>query len=171
MSDEMKYFLAGVLIGLPIENYWAPINVSWGLENRTAAVRVITPPISSPSSTRIELRVPGADINPYFAIAATLACGLYGIKNKLPIPIPPESDLSTTNKVDGKAVDGEILRSRKLARSLKEATDKMMEKNSIARKVLGDEFVDHFGKTRLHEWRLWENSVTNWETKRYFELV
>ena len=159
-----------------MENFWAPTNISWGLENRTAAIRVITPPVSSPSSTRIELRVSGADINPYFAIAATLACGLYGIKNKLPIPFPPESNLSTTaNKTDdgrvGNDDDGEMLRSRRLARNLKEATDKMMEENSIARQVLGDKFVDHYGKTRLHEWKLWENSVTNWEIKRYFELV
>src|SRR4051794_18105991 len=91
-----------------VENYWAPVNVSWGLENRTAALRLITPPISSPSSTRIELRVPGADINPYFAIAATLACGLYGIKNKLSIPIPPESNDSTTTNNNNNKVDGKV---------------------------------------------------------------
>ncbi|CAI2166810.1 8834_t:CDS:2 [Funneliformis geosporum] len=186
MSDLMKQFLAGILVGLPsimpllapnvnsykrlVENYWAPVSVSWGLENRTAAIRIISPPTSSASATRIELRVPGADINPYFTIAATLACGLYGIENKLPVPIPPLSYIN--NKVGISQEDKmNLFAQNQLSKSLKEATLVMMAKDSIARKVLGDKFIDHFGKSRLHEWKLWETTVTNWETKRYFETV
>ncbi|CAG8499323.1 5428_t:CDS:2 [Funneliformis caledonium] len=186
MSDIMKQFLAGILVGLPsimpllapninsykrlVENYWAPVSVSWGLENRTAAIRVISPPTSPASATRIELRVPGADINPYFAIAATLACGLYGIENKLSVPIPPLSYIN--NKVGiSQEEKTNLLAQNQLSKSLKEATLVMMAKDSIARKVLGDKFVDHFGKSRLHEWKLWETCITNWETKRYFETV
>ncbi|PKY19332.1 glutamine synthetase/guanido kinase [Rhizophagus irregularis] len=188
MSDTMKHFLAGILVGLPsimpflaptvnsykrlVENYWAPINVSWGLENRTAAIRVISPPTSSASATRIEMRVSGADINPYLAISATLACGLYGIENKLPILMPP---LSHVNKEIFTPEEKMNLlaqhQEKRLAKNLQEATHTMMAKDSIARKVLGDRFVDHFGKTRLHEWKLWETTVTNWEIKRYFETV
>lgn len=58
---------------------------------------------------------------------------------------------------------GESAGGERLARTLKEAAAKMMESGSVAREVLGDAFVDHFGKTRLHEWKLWENSVTDWE--------
>ncbi|RIA97066.1 hypothetical protein C1645_796056 [Glomus cerebriforme] len=189
MSDTMKHFLAGILVGLPsimpllaptvnsykrlVENYWAPINVSWGLENRTAAIRVISPPTSSASATRIELRVTGADINSYFAISATLACGLYGIENKLPILMPPLSHI-TNKAVITPEEKMNILtqhQEKRLAKTLQEATLAMMAKDSIARKVLGDRFVDHFGKTRLHEWKLWETNVTNWEIKRYFEPV
>ena len=155
-----------------MENYWAPVNVSWGLENRTAAIRVISPPTSSASATRIEMRVSGADINPYFAISATLACGLYGIENKLPIPIPPLSYITNiTREEKMKLLTQNQEQEKRLAKSLQEATLTMMAKDSIARKVLGDRFVDHFGKSRLHEWKLWETSVTNWEIKRYIETV
>jgi glutamine synthetase len=58
-----------------------------------------------------------------------------------------------------------------LARTLQEATTKMDEKDSIARKVLGDKFVNHYVSTRTHEWNLWQNAVTDYELKRYMELV
>jgi len=111
--------------------------------------------------------VPGADINPYLAIAATLASGLYGIENQLQIPVPPVS-YAKNQKAEKSLSQHE---GNRLSKTLQEATLIMMEKDSIARKVLGDRFVDHFGKSRLHEWRLWETSVTNWEIKRYFETV
>ncbi|KAG0281720.1 hypothetical protein BGZ95_011638, partial [Linnemannia exigua] len=71
------------------QNYWAPVTVSWGIESRVSAIRVIGPPQCDPKGTRLEMRVGGADINPHLAIAACLAMGLYGIKNKLPMPVGP----------------------------------------------------------------------------------
>ena len=63
-----------------VDGYWAPTRVGWGIENRTGTHRVI---LGGKSSIRIECRVGGADLNPYLAIAASIASGLYGIENKL----------------------------------------------------------------------------------------
>ncbi|KAG0273909.1 hypothetical protein BGZ95_010281 [Linnemannia exigua] len=178
MSQMMRYFTAGLLTALPsimcilapninsykrlVENYWAPVTISWGIESRVSAIRVIGPPQCEPKGTRLEMRVGGADINPHLAIAACLAAGLYGIKKRLPMPVAP-----TAIEIGG---EGPI-RGERLPKTLKESAMKMLEKGSIAREVLGDEFVEHYGATRLNEHRLWETAVTTWETKRYFELV
>lgn len=177
MSQMMKYFTAGLLTALPsimcilapninsykrlVENYWAPVTISWGIESRVSAIRVIGPPQCEPKGTRLEMRVGGADINPHLAIAACLAAGLYGIKKRLEMPVGP----TTVETGEGP------IRGERLPKSLKEAAMKMLEKGSIAREVLGDEFVEHYGATRMNEHRLWETAVTTWETKRYFELV
>src|ERR1700737_4918239 len=62
---------------------WAPINASWGIDNRTTAIRAIP---GGAKSTRVELRLTGADINPYLAIAPSRAAGLDGIERELPLP-------------------------------------------------------------------------------------
>ncbi|KAF9931216.1 hypothetical protein BGZ67_005434 [Mortierella alpina] len=183
MSQLMKYFTAGLLTALPsimcilapninsykrlVENYWAPVTISWGIESRVSAVRVIGPPQCDPKGTRLEMRVGGADINPHLAIAACLAAGLYGIKNKVRMPVGPTTVELESDIASGK---GQV-KAERLPKSLKDSAIKMLEKGSIAREILGDAFVDHYGATRMNEYRLWETAVTTWETKRYFELV
>lgn len=142
-----------------VENFWAPVTVSWGLEHRAASIRLIAPPTASPKATRFEIRTPGADTNPFYVLSAILAFGLRGIERKLKITIPPLGKGAGTN-------GGE-----RLARNLAEAVKKMKEEGSVAREVLGDEFVEHFAGTREHELRLWEEAVTDWEVKRYIETV
>ena len=170
LSDLGRHFLAGLLEGLPdvmpllaptinsykrlVENFWAPVTVSWGLEHRAASIRLIAPPTASPKATRFEVRVAGADANPYLVLAAILALGWRGIERKLEIKVPP---LGKGQDVGGAADQGV-----RLAKSLKEATATMMRKESVAREVFGDEFVEHFGGTREHEVRLWEEAVTDW---------
>lgn len=179
LSDMGRHFLAGLVDGLAdimpivapninsykrlVENFWAPVTVSWGLEHRAASIRLISPPTSSPKATRFEVRVPGADANPHFVLAAILALGWRGIEKKMEISIPP---LGKGEEVGGAADKGE-----RLAKSLKEATERFMRKESVAREVFGDEFVDHFGGTRQHEIRLWDEVVTDWEVRRYIETV
>ncbi|KAI9838906.1 MAG: hypothetical protein M1819_004114 [Sarea resinae] len=170
VSDTCCHFLAGVLEGLPdimpilaptvnsykrlVENFWAPVTVSWGLEHRAASIRLIAPPTASPKATRLEIRVPGADTNPFLVLAAVLALGYRGIEKKLEISIPP---LGKGEDV-GSASDQGV----RLAKSLKEATQRFTREGSIAREVFGDDFVDHFGGTREHEIRLWDEAVTDW---------
>ncbi|KAK3215224.1 hypothetical protein GRF29_19g2622463 [Pseudopithomyces chartarum] len=179
LSDLGRHFLAGLLDGLPdimpilapnvnsykrlVENFWAPVTVSWGLEHRAASIRLISPPTASAKATRFEVRVPGADTNPHFVLAAILALGWRGIEKKMEIPIPPLGK--------GEDVGGESDKGVRLAKSLKEATQRFLSKDSVAREVFGDEFVDHFGGTREHEIRLWDEAVTDWEVKRYIETV
>ncbi|RYP36508.1 hypothetical protein DL767_003331 [Monosporascus sp. MG133] len=179
LSDLGRHFLAGILDGLAdvmpmvaptinsykrlVENFWAPVTVSWGLENRAASIRLIAPPTSKPGATRFEVRVAGADANPYYVMAAILGLGWRGVEKKLEIPCPP---LGKGQDVGGSEDKGE-----RLAKSLKEATERFMRKDSVAREVFGDHFVDHFGGTREHEVRLWDEAVTDWELKRYIETV
>ncbi|EON66471.1 glutamine synthetase [Coniosporium apollinis CBS 100218] len=170
LSDLGRHFLAGLLDGLPdvmpivaptinsykrlVENFWAPVTVSWGLEHRAASIRLIAPPTASPKATRFEVRVAGADANPYMVLAAILALGWRGVEKKLEIPVPPLGK--------GEDVGGAADKGIRLAKSLKEANQRFMRKESVAREVFGDEFVEHFGGTREHEVRLWEEAVTDW---------
>lgn len=170
LSDLGRYFLAGLLDGLPdimpivaptvnsykrlVENFWAPVTVSWGLEHRAASIRLIAPPTASPKATRFEVRVAGADANPHFVLGAILALGWRGVEKKLEIKVPPLGK--------GEDVGGESDAGERLAKSLKEANARFMAKNSVAREVFGDDFVDHFGGTREHEIRLWDEAVTDW---------
>ena len=126
------------------------------MDNRTAAVRVI--PLNE-VNTRIESRVPGADTNPYLALAAALASGLYGIKNKLKLDVPKSVGNAYRDK------DRE-----KLPENLLTATKKMAG-SKIAKELFGEAFVDHFTKTREWEWQQFMNQVTDWELKRYFEII
>ncbi|KAA1471220.1 glutamine synthetase/guanido kinase [Dentipellis sp. KUC8613] len=186
--DELKYisqtaewFLAGVLDALPDilptlvptingykrlvggEAFWAPNAVTYGYDSRAASVRVISPPSVPPAATRFEVRVPGADMNAFFALSAIFASGLRGIEKKLKLPGPPISQLTLEDRKNGKI--------RMLPASLEAATERMMRPDSIAREVLGNDFVDHFGGTRENEVKLWNEAVTNWEVERYLELA
>ncbi|KAJ6447015.1 glutamine synthetase [Purpureocillium lavendulum] len=179
LSDMGRHFLAGLLEGLPdimpilaptinsykrlVENFWAPVTVSWGFEHRAASIRIISPPTSKAGATRFEVRVPGADSNPHFVLAAILGCGWRGVERKLAIPCPPLAM--------GQDVGGKEDRGARLAKSLRDATDRFKREGSVAREVFGDDFVDHFGGTRDNEVRLWDEAVTDWEMKRYIETV
>nr|POF14142.1 type-1 glutamine synthetase 2 [Quercus suber] len=170
LSDLGRQFLAGLLDGLPdvmpilaptvnsykrlVENFWAPVTVSWGLEHRAASIRLIAPPTAPAKATRFEVRVAGADANPYLTFAAILALGIRGIEKKLEIPVPPLGK--------GQDVGGADDQGQRLAKSLKEATEHFARKSSVAREVFGNDFVDHFAGTREHEVRLWDEAVTDW---------
>jgi glutamine synthetase len=170
MTPALRHFLAGQMHCLPdllalyaptvnsykrlVEGYWAPTTVTWGHDNRTACFRVL---MGSAQSARIESRVPGADANPYLALAALLASGLYGLEHRLEPPEP----------VSGNAYAHPAPR---LAKNLGEAAQRFQQ-SELARELFGPEFVEHFARTRLWEWRQFEHALTDWELKRYFELT
>ena len=101
----------------------------------------------------------GSDTNPYLAIAACLASGLYGIKKKLKLNIDPTKGSGYADTKNGT-----------LPRTLAEATA-AMKKSDIPEKLFGKEFVNHFIGTREWEWRQFNKVVTDWELKRYFEII
>jgi glutamine synthetase len=173
LSQLGRYYLGGLIKAMPevtalyaptINSYkryvpgvWAPLTASWGVENRTTAVRYIGG--SGGASTRFEHRQTAADINPYIAMATCLAAGLHGIEKKLVPPPPGSGDASGAES--GFAA---------LPRTLKDATARL-EKSEAARAVLGDAFVDHYVRTRDWEVRQFERAVTDWELRRYFETI
>jgi len=171
MGHLMEHYMAGILYCLPqvlpmyaptvnsykrlVEGAWAPTTLTWGLDNRTTALRAL--PVNS-KGARLELRVVGSDANPYLAHAASLACGLYGIKNKLSLQ---------------KATQGNGYRDMShgvLPRNLWEATQ-MMSTSKVAMELFGENFVKHFCASREFEFKQYQRSVTNWEFKRYFEII
>ncbi|HVF64864.1 MAG TPA: glutamine synthetase [Casimicrobiaceae bacterium] len=172
MSKLFESFLAGQLASLLefapmmwptinsykrlVDGFWAPVKPTWGVDNRTASFRVIP---GSAKSTRLETRCPGADANPHLAIAACLAAGLDGIERKLKLDTPP---------IHGTNIGGEnVLRA---PRTLIETTQ-IFRRSERARDWFGDDFVEHFAATREWEWRQWQDAVTDWELKRYFEII
>jgi glutamine synthetase len=137
-----------------VPGLWAPINASWGVDNRTTAVRSI---MGSPKSTRIELRLSAADMNPYLAMAASIAAGLEGVEHAIE---PPPAAINAYDAA----------KSAPLPADLAKATDRF-ECSTVARDWFGDEFVDHYVCTRRWEIRQYQRAVTDWELARYFESV
>lgn len=173
MSETMRHFIGGQQALMPellamvaptvnsfrrlIPGFWAPTDASWGIENRTCALRAIP---GSASSQRVEYRVSAADINPYVAVAAALASGLYGIEQKIDPDAP----------VTGNAYDQTFPAARQLPRTLMEAAGRL-KASEAARSLFGDAFVDHYSATREWEEREFRKAITDWEMDRYFEII
>ncbi|HEY4148142.1 MAG TPA: glutamine synthetase family protein [Chitinophagaceae bacterium] len=172
ISALMESYIAGQLHCLPhilplfaptvnsykrlVEGAWAPTTITWGIDNRTTALRALP---GGASSARLETRVVGSDSNPYLAMAGCLAAGLYGIRNKLKLSIPPTTGSGYADTKNGL-----------LPKNLWEATQ-AMKQSSIARDLFGEGFTEHFIATREWEWRQFSKAVTDWEFKRYGEII
>ena len=169
-SDTFKYFLGGWIAHVPdvmvfyaptINSYkryvdasWAPTRLAWSYDNRTAGFRVV----GEGQSLRIECRIPGADCNPYIALAASLACGLDGIANKIE---PPEIFV------------GDIYAAKNLPRvpyTLSQAVD-IFERSEFAERVFGKDVVEHYSHFYRSEAAAYDKAVTDWERRRYFERI
>jgi glutamine synthetase len=167
-SPELRAAIAGVLDHLPaaslllnptinsykrlIPGWFAPVNVSWGQENRSCAVRAIRSPQAD--RCRLECRRPGADANPYLAIAALVAAAGEGIRAGAEPPPPVEGDASERSDLP------------QLPGSLEEAIG-AFEADAALRAALGEEFSDYYVVSRRWELRAWRNSVSDWERERY----
>ena len=173
MSQEMRWFVGGQQALLPdllamvastvnsysrlVPGFWAPTSATWGVENRTTALRVIS---GGPKSQRVEYRIAAADINPYIALAAAIGSGLWGIEQRIE-PDPP---------VVGNAYSRQFPAKRQLPRTLTDAAERLT-KSKAARELFGDAFVEHYAAHREWEEREYRKAVTDWELARYFEII
>ena len=173
MSVTMRHFLGGQQMLMPellsmiactvnsytrlVPGFWAPTSASWGVENRTTALRVIP---GSAKSQRIEYRIAAADINPYIALAAAIGSGLWGIQHSI----------EPTEPVAGNAYDWPTPEPLQLPRTLFEAAQRL-KASPAARELFGAEFVEHYAATREWEEREYRKAVTDWQLKRYFEII
>ncbi len=173
MSAAMNAFVAGQQQLMPemlamvaptvnsysrlVPGFWAPTDASWGIENRTCALRVIP---GGSSSQRVEYRIAAADANPYLALAAAIASGLSGI----------EQNLSPSEPVIGNAYDEKFPEPLALPTTLWDAAQNF-KKSKTARDWFGDDFVEHFAATREWEEREFRRHITDWEMQRYFEII
>jgi glutamine synthetase len=172
LSAFAKHYLAGQLALMPeltalysptvnsykryVPGVWAPLTATWGVENRTCAIRAIP---ADAGGTRLEYRQTAADMNPYIAIATMLAAGLHGVKNKMSAPAGSSGDASKASES-----------APALPRTLASATE-LLAKSDVAKQILGEGFVDHYVRTRQWEVRQFERVVTDWELARYFESI
>lgn len=133
---------------------WAPTRMAWATDNRTVGFRVV----GENSSFRIENRMPGADANPYLALAAMLAAGLAGVEEKL----------DCGDEYPGNAyIDPKLAR---LPATLRDAAN-LFERSRLARTAFGDAVVDFYVRHARLEIEAFDNAVTDWEKRRYFEQI
>jgi glutamine synthetase len=134
-----------------VPGYFAPVNVSWGIENRSCALRVVP-------GSRIECRRPGADANPYLALAALVASAADGIRRNLDLPQPIVGDAAARGDLPA------------LPNSLESAL-RAFEQDTVLRGALGEEFSDYFMVSRAWELKAWQQAVSDWERERYERTV
>ncbi len=131
----------------------APTNVRWGHDNRTCGIRI---PKSTPAARRVENRVPGVDVNPYLAIAATLACGYLGL---------------TEQRMPGDATEGSAwTQENELPRHLEDAIEALRGCVPV-RELLGEKFIDAFCAVKALEFGTYNRVISSWEREHLLLLV
>jgi glutamine synthetase len=171
LSDLCRWFIGGqlrharslcCLVNATVNSYkriqpysFAPTEVTWGYEHRGALIRV---PRARGQNTRLENRLPGADSNPYLALAATLAAGLDGIRNQIEPPPPLRDD------------DGYSGRHPALPRSLGESLQTLEEDPWVAR-TFASAFMHQFLALRRAEWSRYLRHVSAWEMEEYLDVL
>lgn len=170
MSKLFRHYLAGLiatsrefsLLWAPtINSYkrfqlgsWAPTGIGWGIDNRTLGYRLV----GHGKGTRVECRIPGSDANSYLAFAGTLAGGLYGIRNELEL---------------GEPFAGNGYEAPDIPRIPWNISDAiaLWENSTVAKECFGDDVHHHILTTAKAEWAAFNQSVTDWELRRYWERV
>jgi glutamine synthetase len=139
-----------------VPGWFAPINATWGYENRSCAVRAIRSDRSG--LWRFECRRPGADANPYLALAAVAASAVDGMKNKAEPPPPIEGDAYAL--ADLPELPGSL-----------ESAIRAFEADGALRSALGEGFSAYYMTSRAWELKAWRETVTDWERERYGRSV
>ncbi|HEX4904089.1 MAG TPA: glutamine synthetase family protein [Acidimicrobiales bacterium] len=169
-GNDLSSFVGGVLQHVPdvmlffaptvnsykryVDGSWAPTRLAWSEDNRTAGVRLV----GHGAARRVECRIPGADCNPYLALAALLAAGLDGIRNETQPPPRFTGDVYAATELPH------------VPRTLREATD-LFEASAFTRAAFGDDVVDHYTHYARTEQAQFDAAVTDWERHRYFERI
>jgi len=169
-SDTFRRFLGGWIRHAPdamvffaptVNSYkryqaasWAPTRLAWSYDNRTAGFRVV----GEGESLRIECRIPGADCNPYLALAASLAAGLDGIEQSIEPPAMFRGDVYTATDLPA------------IPASLAAAT-LLFASSEFAERSFGREVVAHYAHFMRAEHAAFERAVTDWERNRYFDQI
>ena len=168
-SELFDQFMAGILATMREFTYFyapnvnsykrfqpgsfAPTAVAWGHDNRTCALRVV----GHGAGLRVENRLPGGDVNPYLAVSAMMAGGLYGIEERLELEPAFEGNAYTSDKP-------------RVPSTLHEARD-LLDGSELARRLLGDDVVDHYVNAADVELTAFNAAVTDWERRRGFERL
>jgi len=137
-----------------VDASWAPTRLAWSVDNRTAGFRVV----GSGDSLRIECRIPGADCNPYLALAGLLAAGLDGIANQTEPPDRFVGDVYAAGHLPH------------VPRTLRDAVD-AFEGSEFAKAAFGEDVVGHYTHFFRTEQAAFDAAVTDWERRRYFERI
>jgi glutamine synthetase len=172
LPEEFVSAVAGVLDHLPaaslllnptvnsykrlVPGWFAPVNATWGYENRSCAVRAIRS--SRPDLWRFECRRPGADANPYLALAAVAASAGDGIRRSLKPPPAVEGD--AYDRPDLPGLPGSL-----------EAALRAFQEDEVLRQALGQAFSEYYVTSRTWELKAWRETVTDWERERYERSV
>jgi glutamine synthetase len=168
-SPLMEHFLAGqlaclrdfsLLLAPNVNSYkryvagsFAPTAIAWGRDNRTCALRVV----GHGSSLRFENRVPGGDVNPYLAVAALIAAGLYGVENQLEL----EPEFTGNAYASG---------APRVPTSLRDAVE-AFQGSPVAAEAFGKDVVEHYAHAGRVELAAYDSAVTDWERRRGFERL
>ncbi|MCO6382978.1 MAG: glutamine synthetase [Vannielia sp.] len=153
ISGLQRYMPSAIAVIAPYVNsyrryvpdYSAPINLEWGRDNRTTGLRV---PVSGPEARRIENRLPGMDCNPYLGIAASLACGLLGLREKLP-PRAEATSEAYTAEAEVPTTLGEAL--------------ELFDADTALKEVLGEEFAKVYLAVKRLEYKGFMQVISPWE--------
>jgi glutamine synthetase len=170
MSDTFRQYVAGLiatarefsLLWAPTVNSykrfqpgsWAPTGIGWGVDNRTLGFRKV----GHGGGTRVECRIPGSDANSYFAFAGTIAGGLYGIRNGLALGEPFAGNGYEASDID------------RIPWNLPDAIA-LWDASDIARECFGDDVHHHVLTMAKAEWQAFNQTVTDWEKRRYWERI
>jgi glutamine synthetase len=140
-----------------VPGWFAPVNASWGVENRSCAVRAIVRK-DHPELCRLECRRPGADANPYLALAAVVASAADGMKRQLTPPAAIEGDAYSRGELP------------ELPGSLESAIQ-AFEADPVLSEALDQRFSDYYVTSRAWEVKAFRATVTDWERDRYMRTV
>lgn len=173
ISDKLHHCLGGQQAAMPdflclsapfinsyarlVPGFWAPTQASWGIDNRTCALRAIP---AGKKAQRIEYRLPAADCNPYLTMSAALASGLYGIQNKI----------SPSPALKGNAYEQKLPHEYQLPTTITDAAQRYRQ-SKIAKQYFHQQFIDDYATSREWEAHVHQKAVTDWQLERYFELA